>query len=184
MKNVHQKVSRVAATTLVLMSLWLLLSWRLEPLSLLLGSFFCLGIALFSRDFFLAEKGQPPFSLAYGIFLLPVYFLMLIRHIFSASFKLALQTITMDIDPEFVTFHTGLRSQTARVLLANSITLTPSTMTVELEDDKLLVHRVGRRRFGRARRKETAPLLYKASAAESIAGPFERVLKHIWKGTE
>ena len=36
--------------------------------------------------------------------------------------------------------HTDLKSETAKVMLANSITLTPGTITVSLEDDTLLVH--------------------------------------------
>jgi multicomponent Na+:H+ antiporter subunit E len=36
--------------------------------------------------------------------------------------------------------HARLKTETARVILANSITLTPGTITVSLTDDHLLVH--------------------------------------------
>ena len=39
-----------------------------------------------------------------------------------------------------VRFRTTLRTRVARVLLANSITLTPGTITVTLEGDELTVH--------------------------------------------
>lgn len=42
--------------------------------------------------------------------------------------------------PVIVQFSTKLRSKTARVLLANSITLTPGTITVSLQDEKLTIH--------------------------------------------
>ena len=45
-----------------------------------------------------------------------------------------------EVEPAIVTFRTSLRSQTARVLLANSITLTPGTITVSLNNDRLVVH--------------------------------------------
>ena len=38
------------------------------------------------------------------------------------------------------TFRTKLKTDTARVALANSITLTPGTITCTLEDDKFCVH--------------------------------------------
>lgn len=44
------------------------------------------------------------------------------------------------MEPVIVKFRTNLRSETARVMLANSITLTPGTITVSLEGDELTVH--------------------------------------------
>lgn len=43
-------------------------------------------------------------------------------------------------DPVIVQFQTKLKTRTAKVLLANSITLTPGTITVSLENDELTVH--------------------------------------------
>ncbi len=45
-----------------------------------------------------------------------------------------------EIEPVLVHFRTTLRTRAARVLLANSITLTPGTITVSLEGDELSVH--------------------------------------------
>jgi hypothetical protein len=44
------------------------------------------------------------------------------------------------MEPVIVHVHTDLKSETARVILANSITLTPGTITVSMTDDDLLVH--------------------------------------------
>ena len=44
------------------------------------------------------------------------------------------------MEPVIVHVHTNLKTETARVILANSITLTPGTITVSLTDDDLLVH--------------------------------------------
>ena len=43
-------------------------------------------------------------------------------------------------EPVLVTFKTSLKSPVLRVLLANSITLTPGTITVSLQDDEYTVH--------------------------------------------
>ena len=47
---------------------------------------------------------------------------------------------TLEVEPEIHYFRTHLKSDAARVLLANSITLTPGTITCMLEDDRLCVH--------------------------------------------
>ena len=43
-------------------------------------------------------------------------------------------------EPAFVYFDTDFKTGLARVLLANSITLTPGTITVSVEDDRFCVH--------------------------------------------
>lgn len=43
-------------------------------------------------------------------------------------------------EPVMVTFQTSLKSNFARVILANSITLTPGTITVSLKDGVFVVH--------------------------------------------
>lgn len=43
-------------------------------------------------------------------------------------------------EPVLVKFNTDLKTQSAKTLLANSITLTPGTITVDLEDGEYLVH--------------------------------------------
>lgn len=45
-----------------------------------------------------------------------------------------------DFDPEVIKFKTHLKTKTARVILANSITLTPGTITVSLIEDEYVVH--------------------------------------------
>lgn len=45
-----------------------------------------------------------------------------------------------ELEPVLVHVRADLKSETARVILANSITLTPGTITVSMTDDKLLVH--------------------------------------------
>lgn len=44
------------------------------------------------------------------------------------------------VEPEVVSFRTRLKSGWAKVVLANSITLTPGTITVDVRDDLFLVH--------------------------------------------
>ena len=45
-----------------------------------------------------------------------------------------------EVEPKLVTFKTDLKTAPAKVMLANSITLTPGTITVSLEDNSYQVH--------------------------------------------
>lgn len=47
---------------------------------------------------------------------------------------------TIPINPGVVEVKTKLKSPVARLILANSITLTPGTLTVDIKDETLLVH--------------------------------------------
>ena len=70
------------------------------------------------------------------------YLYFLIREIILANFAVTRLILTRKetLEPVLVHVRTDLKSETARVILANSITLTPGTITVSLTDDRLLVH--------------------------------------------
>ncbi len=70
------------------------------------------------------------------------YAWLLIREIVMANFQV-MKLIWTDRDivvPKLASFRTRLASTSARVVLADCITLTPGTITVHLEDDNYLVH--------------------------------------------
>ena len=70
------------------------------------------------------------------------YLYCLIKEIVFANLTVCRMILTRkeEMEPVLVHVHADLKSDTARVILANSITLTPGTITVSLEGDKLLVH--------------------------------------------
>ncbi len=70
------------------------------------------------------------------------YLYCLIKEIILANLAVCRLILTRkeEMEPVIVHVHADLKSETARVILANSITLTPGTITVSLTGDKLLVH--------------------------------------------
>lgn len=70
------------------------------------------------------------------------YVFFLAVEIIKANLAVVHVILQFDSEPEpmMAEFTTDLKTTTGRVLLANSITLTPGTITVELEDDSYLVH--------------------------------------------
>ena len=70
------------------------------------------------------------------------YVTVLLKEILKANaavFRLIL-TRKESIEPVLVYVRTDLKTETARVILANSITLTPGTITVSMTQRQLLVH--------------------------------------------
>ena len=71
-----------------------------------------------------------------------VYIAVLIREIVKANLEIIprILTIEEEMDPVIVKFRTSLKSDFTKMLLANSITLTPGTITVSLEEDEYTIH--------------------------------------------
>lgn len=70
------------------------------------------------------------------------YIAVLIKEILMANLQ-AIRLILSEkeeVRPVLVHFETDLKTEAGKVLLANSITLTPGTITVELEDSRYVVH--------------------------------------------
>ena len=70
------------------------------------------------------------------------YVFILVKEIVKANFAV-IRMITSsryELEPAVVRFKTDLKSTSARIILANSITLTPGTITVSLTDDEYVVH--------------------------------------------
>lgn len=71
-----------------------------------------------------------------------VYAVVLIREIIKANLAIIPRILTVEeeMEPVIVTFRTTLKSDFTKMLLANSITLTPGTITVSLEGDEYTIH--------------------------------------------
>ena len=69
------------------------------------------------------------------------YLFWLIGQIFIAGFKTMTRIWSgREVRPHLISFRTALRTDTGRVLLSQSITLTPGTLTVDQRDGRFLVH--------------------------------------------
>lgn len=73
----------------------------------------------------------------------PVYWIWLIWQVIVSNFQVARHIIKLDlgIDPRMILIPMGQESDLDRTTYANSITLTPGTVSVRLDDDgNILVH--------------------------------------------
>jgi len=132
-KNGHSRFGAPFLLTFILMFFtWVILSGKFDRFHLSLGVISCLLVAYFSNDllfqtvdFKIFRKQWPRFAL---------YIPWLIYQIFKANIHVMILVFhprMMDlIDPRIVKFRSKLKGEIALVTFANSITLTPGTITV------------------------------------------------------
>jgi multicomponent Na+:H+ antiporter subunit E len=70
------------------------------------------------------------------------YVALLLREIVKANLAIIPKILTVEeeMEPIIVRFRTTLKSDFTKMLLANSITLTPGTFTISLENDEYVIH--------------------------------------------
>ncbi len=67
------------------------------------------------------------------------YFVVLIFEILKATMDVALRTLNGNIDPVVVEIETVLKRPVSQTILANSITLTPGTLSIDLDSDRQVI---------------------------------------------
>lgn len=122
------------------MIVWILLNNSLDPVLLLIGAGVSILIALIfcSRCSVFSDVKLSPKSFFYSI----GYIFVFIYELFKANFDVAFRVISpkLPINPGIVKVKTKLKSDFGRMMLANSITLTPGTLTVDIKDEFIYVH--------------------------------------------
>jgi len=88
----------------------------------------------------------------------------------KANFDVAYRVLhpRMPIKPGIVLIKTKLASDSGKLALANSITLTPGTLTMDVRGDNLLIHWIN------VKSEDTE------EATEIIGGRFERFLRRVF----
>lgn len=122
-----------------LVILWLLLSGHYAPLTLALGAASCVFTVALCRRLGLINAESVPVELLPR---LPGYALWLIVQIMRSSLDVAWRMLRgrTAISPRTVAIDTRTHEPLGQAILANSITLTPGTVTIGLEDGEAVVH--------------------------------------------
>ena len=150
------KLKNLIISFLVILTGWFLLTWSLDMksvvigvgLSALLSLLFCGQCAIFSelKFVFMVELVKANIDVT--------------RRVLSPS---------MPINPGIVKVDTRLKSKMARLILANSITLTPGTFTLEVHEDSFYIHWID------VKHAE------EAQATEDLVRKFEKLLEEIYE---
>ena len=122
---------------LILLSLWLLMSGHYSILIISLGIIscvFCVYVA--KRGKLIDDEGLPIFFIPR----LSNYLIWLFKEILISNLNTAKVIINGKVEPETFTVKVSQVTDVAKVTYANSITLTPGTVTTKMQKDVFEVH--------------------------------------------
>lgn len=119
---------------------WLLLTFDLSLANLAAGAAAALITSLLFARFFYTKLYK--FLQPWRYFWLIIYLVVLIWECIKANIDVAYRVLhpAMPIKPGIVKVKMELRSDFARAMLANSITMTPGTIAVDIIGDDIYVH--------------------------------------------
>jgi multicomponent Na+:H+ antiporter subunit E len=128
---------------LVLFVVWLLLSGIFEPLLLGLGVASSIVVVYIAHRMDVIDREGHPIHLTPRTLL---YFPWLVWEIVKANFDVALAIVrpAMPIEPRLLHIKAGQKDDLGRVIYANSITLTPGTVTIATEGSAFTIHALTR----------------------------------------
>lgn len=151
---------------------WSLFTWIPDWQQLISGAAVSAFVARLTGDLFISRPHIIKHPVRYWYFI-AYYLPMLIWECFKANIDVAGRVLhpKLLINPGIVKVTTNLRSDTGLTFLANSITLTPGTMVVDIDKDNktLYIHWIN------VTAKDTA------GATRIIAERFEKILEKIFE---
>ncbi len=129
------------ATFVIMLGFWVVMSGMFDAFHFSLGVLCCLLVAHFSSELLFPEHGKPWVRELVG---LALYFPWLVKEIILANLQVAYVILHPQmlekIDPHLFRFKSKLTRPIAKVSMAQSITLTPGTITVNIHEDEFTVY--------------------------------------------
>ncbi len=126
---------------------WIVLSGRFQAKYLIIGAVCAATITFLTRDLMRPDAAAAativvPNSMIAGMGRFVLYFVWLLWSIVQSNLEVAYIVLQpkMPIQPGLLSLRTKLRNRTGHIILANSITLTPGTITVDFDDGVYSVH--------------------------------------------
>ena len=166
--TLSEKLSRFFINWLFLMIVWVAFTTSFATQEIITGLFVSGLISLFSIPLFTCctIKILSPKRIYYMI----VYLLVFVRELIKSNMDVARRVLTpsLPINPGIVKFKSKLPTEYSKMVLANSITLTPGTLSIDIIDDTFYIHWIDV--------KTTDP----EKAFTEIAETFEKILLKIF----
>lgn len=124
----------------VLFVFWFVITGSLRPFDLGIGVVLSAAVATWADRFLWANEPEPLSAAAW--LRLPGYAAWLLKEIVVAALDVAARVLQPrpTIAPVLHTHRVRFGSDTARVAFANSITLTPGTITIDVTEDTFVIH--------------------------------------------
>ncbi len=139
---------KTVITWFALMIFWMIVSASFHWQNILIGAIVTFIVSLLMYDMFTGDirsSGNVLIkTLRIVLLYIPQYIFIMAFRLLESNLKVMKHAIFLDINPGIVKIDSDLHSQTGLTILANSITLTPGTLTIDterrLDESKLYVH--------------------------------------------
>ena len=128
---------------LVYFSLWIIFNGRVTLEIVIVGALISFVLDMFVKKILKIKLNGTFFFNMLKLFPDALFYvIVLLFEIIKANLSITKLILApqIEVEPCLVRFNTPLKTHAARVALANSITLTPGTITVSLEGNEFLVH--------------------------------------------
>ena len=133
-------IMRFVLTAIIMFVFWIFLSGEFSFILLLTGIISSLLVSYISHDLLI---GNGDMKLGFIRTIRFIKFLpWLLWQIVLANIDLAIRTLhpKMPINPMLINFKNNLKTDLGMVILANSITLTPGTVTIDVNENDFFIH--------------------------------------------
>ena len=149
-KEESRPVSHHLSLAAILMAVWLLFSGHFDPLFLTLGAISVLfAVYIGYRMEVVDQEGHPVRITTRALIFFPWLFWEIIKSNIDVA-KVILSP-SMSIQPQVFTVTAAQKTAVGRVIYANSITLTPGTVTIDVRGNQFDVHALTRASAGGVR---------------------------------
>ncbi|MFO7815347.1 MAG: Na+/H+ antiporter subunit E [Halanaerobiales bacterium] len=134
------KLKRFFTTLIIYFIFWLAYTSSLAPDQIIMGFILSTLLSLFTYQSFSQKESNN--NIVVRIINLFKYIPIFVIEMFKANLDVAHRVIkpNLPINPGIVKISTSLKSDYAKLFLANSITLTPGTLTLDVKDNELFIH--------------------------------------------
>jgi len=160
---------KYVALFIISLIFWLLFTFNLTTQNIIVGVLSSLITAIIFGRYFV--KDVIPFLQPQRYFWLIIYLFIFTWECIKANFDVAYRVLhpAMPIKPGIVKVKLGVKTNIAKTILANSITMTPGTITVDIINDEIYIHWI---------------YVYSENPEEysqKISGKFEKYIKKIFE---
>ncbi len=187
---------KIIFTWVVLFIFWIIISGTFEWRSLLVGGLITWGVSVVMHNMltddirYHMDKNLAVRVVSILFFYVPQYVFLMIFKLMKSNYTVIKHVILKDIDPGIIKVNTDLNSDTGMAVLANSVSLNPGTLALDLDRGSdgnfLYIHWIdfftveGTRAGQESKNLEEWILLEREKAREKIKGGLESSLEKIF----
>jgi multicomponent Na+:H+ antiporter subunit E len=136
---------RFGLTFIIVFIVWLFIVHTIDLANFIFGIGISVIVTLITWEFFSEERNRMLFSIRnwarFLVYATALFYVSLLSHLAVSK-----RIITGRVNPAIVRVPTGFRTDLGKTLFGNSVTMTPGTLTLEIDDKSFYIHTIGHKK--------------------------------------